>query len=75
MGHSQSNGEIEQAVQKIEDQVRTMKSGLEERLGMAIPAKHPILTWLVEHAADVIRRYLIGEDGRTPYQRLKRADM
>jgi hypothetical protein len=29
------------------------------------------MAWLVEHAADVLNRYGIGKDGRTPYQRLK----
>ncbi len=63
VGHSQSNGEIEQALQRIENQIRTIRSGFEDRLGMVIPARHPVLTWMVEHAADVIRRYQVGDDG------------
>ncbi len=48
-----------------------MRSGLEETLGMVVLAGHPVLAWLVAHAADVVRRYQVGEDGRAPHQRMK----
>ena len=41
---------------------------LERKLGHHIPSKHPLVTWLVEHVADVITKYLRGSDGRTAYE-------
>ena len=33
--------------------------------------KHALFTWLVEHAADVLNRFVVGADGKTAVQRLK----
>ena len=68
---SQSNGTAERAVQSVEGMVRTMKLDLEEKLGVPIPCAHPIMSWMVEHAAETLNRYLVGEDGKTPYERLR----
>ena len=41
-----------------------MKSALEERMKRAVPSKHPILAFLVEHAGRLMSRYQVGRDGR-----------
>jgi hypothetical protein len=41
-GESQSNGFIERAIQTVEEQVRTYKLGLEERVKLTIPNAHPL---------------------------------
>ena len=51
---SASNGMIENAVREVEETIRTMKLALEARLRTRIPPDHPILFWLVAHAAEVI---------------------
>ena len=38
---------------------------------MVVRSSHPMLTWLVQHAADCLSKYQIGEDGKTAYERLK----
>ena len=38
---------------------------------MRIPARHPVMPWLVEWAAVVLNRYEVGKDGRTAYERRK----
>ena len=43
VGESQSNGKAERAVQQVEDQVRTIKSALESRIGAKIPSSHPVV--------------------------------
>ena len=68
---SQSNGVAERAVQSVESITRTHKFALEKRIGMKIPSVHPIMTWLIEHAADMLNKFLVGRDGRTPYERIK----
>ena len=47
VGESASNGTSERAVQKFEDQLRTLKAALEARIGARLPNKHPVMRWLV----------------------------
>lgn len=70
VGESASNGRAERAVQAIEDMLRTLKIALETRLGVRVPSAHPVLRWLVEHAATVLNRYRVNENGRTPYEEI-----
>ena len=48
---SQSNGYAERAVQLVEDQARTLKAALEDRLQRRIPCEHALMRWLLFHAA------------------------
>ena len=68
---SQTNGVAERAVQSIEVLVRTMKFALEKRLRLQIASNHAIMAWIVEHAAETLNRYHVGQDGTTPYERVR----
>ena len=70
-GESQSNGVIERGNRTITEQVRVMIIDLEEKLECKISAKHPIMSWLVEHAAFIVSYLQTGTDGKTPYERHK----
>ena len=48
VGECQSNGRAEQAVQSVEDQTRTPKCALEDRIQARIPSTHPISLWMAE---------------------------
>ena len=67
---SQSNGAVENGVKLIKGLLRVHVLALERKLGHRVPAKHPLMAWLVEHVADVATKYLRGVDGRTAYERL-----
>ena len=55
----------------VEDQLRTMKIALEDRLAVKIPLEHPLTRWMVEHAAMLLTHYHVSpEDGKTGYERL-----
>ena len=71
MYDSQSNGVAERAVQSAESIVRTHKLALENKLKRKVPSRHPIMTWLVEHAVDMLNKYSVGSDGETPYERIR----
>lgn len=68
----QSNGLAESAVQSVKNHALVLKLGLEARASAENPVVHPLMHWLVEHAAffslNIRNR---GSDGRTPYMRLK----
>ena len=69
----QSNGEVERANRDIEDQARTLKDALEERLNETLLPTSPALPWLVEHAAWLYNHCHEGMDGMTTSEREKGA--
>ena len=71
IGEKGSNGDVERGIQSIEDITRTLKLALEEKLHTKIPVTHPLITWLVPHAAFLYTRLHVAVDGRTGYERLK----
>ena len=70
-GDSRANGAAERAVQAVGEQIRVLRKALESRVGLSLCSSHPVLAWLIEHAADVISKYQVGDDGKTAYERLK----
>ena len=51
--------------------VRTLKSSTETNLRTEIGPSHPMIPWIIEHAAQLRNRYMVGADGRTPTERLR----
>ena len=68
-GESQSNGLAERAVQDLVNHVRVLKLALETNIKARLPAEHPVMAWLVEHAAYLLNRCVLGTDGRTGWGR------
>ena len=66
----QSNGAIECGVKQFKGMLRTLNLALEDRIKAEIPVTHPIMLWMVEHATELLAKYLVGKDGKTPYERL-----
>ena len=69
---SQGNGLVERAIQSSEGMVRVLRSQLEERWGVKISSTHPVLTWMVGHAAVLLNRFEVARDGKTAYERMKK---
>ena len=55
----------------VKGMARTMRSCLERELGFRVPARHPLIAWLVRHAANTLTWVVNGHDGRTAYQRIR----
>ena len=68
VGESASNGRAERTVQAFEDLLRTLKSALETIIQQKLPVQHATMKWLIEHTASVLTRYVVNDDGVTPYQ-------
>ena len=71
---SNTNGDAENAVKQLQKQLRTVKLCLESRVRQRIPNQHPLLSWLVEHAAWMLTTLSLGPDGFTSYQRVRGRD-
>ena len=71
VGSSQSNGSIENAVKKLEGQIRSIRLSIESRYNCKLPINHFMTYWIANHAAFCINRFEIGSDGKTPFQRIR----
>ena len=71
VGDSNSNARIEVAVQEEDNMTRVLKSALEERIKSPIKLDHPVVPWLIRHAAANITRHKIRQNGRTAFQQMK----
>ncbi|CAK0878028.1 unnamed protein product [Prorocentrum cordatum] len=72
-GSHQSNGTIENAVERVEPLLRTLHTELEFNLKVKIGPKSLIMPWLVRHVEFLLTRFAIKTDGRTAWERLGRA--
>ena len=63
-------GPSAQSNQQLEDLVRTCKSAIEARIDCKLRSDHPLLRWIVEHAANVYNKYAVSPEGKTPYASL-----
>ena len=70
VGESPSNGKAERAVQTVEDRAKTYLHALDRRLNITLPTEHPVMRWLVEHAANMLNRFTANPDGVSPYAAL-----
>ena len=64
-GSHQSNGPAEQEVGRVEGLVRTIMVALQARYKVKVTAKSLVLPWIVRHAAFLLTRFVVGEDGRS----------
>jgi hypothetical protein len=71
VGEHQSNGEVENAVNRIRGQIRVTKDALETRFGRKLGREHPILPWLISNTVENINRFQVGLDGKTAHERMR----
>ena len=68
-GDPQSNGAAEISVHVVKGHVRSIKLAVVSSSGVEMPADHDLLRWLVPYAAAMHRRFVVGRDGKTAYER------
>jgi hypothetical protein len=66
-----SMGVVERANQPLAGQIRSMRRVLQGHLGQRLPATHPLMAWVVRHAAWLITRVVVRPSGRTAYEALR----
>ena len=66
---SQAQGSVERFHRTLMGQVRAIKLQLENKYGIKLNSKHPIMPWLVKHSAYLLNRYSIHSVGNTSYYR------
>ena len=58
-------------MQSVGEQVRVLKGAAETRTGRRSAADHPAMPRLARHSAELLARYVVGNDKKTAYERLK----
>ena len=71
VGESDSNATVERAIQDVEGQARTLRAALEQRVQHKVRLRHPVVPWMVRHAAALITRYRVRPSGRTSLEMIK----
>ena len=64
--HSAANGLVENAVQRVIGMTRVLKDALESNIKQAVEPNTPVMTFKVNHAATIINRFSVDQDGKTP---------
>ena len=67
----QTAGAAEVAVRNLKGQFRAMHLTLDRFLDRHVPISHPLIPWLVEHAAFVRLIGHVGRDGKSAYNRIR----
>jgi hypothetical protein len=67
----QANGLVENAIKNVQGQFRVIKDALESRQGRRIDGEHPVVPWMVMHAASVVNRSRKDDEGFSAYRRWK----
>ena len=65
VGEHRSNGEVEGAIQGVQEWMRTMELVLQSVYRSRIRGDHPLLPWLVKLAAMILNPCTVGDDRRT----------
>ena len=68
VGEHACNGHVESAIRRIAAQIRCLKDVVEHRYKTKLSIRHPLMAWMVSHAAHLIGRFSVGKDGRTPFE-------
>ena len=72
--HSAANGMVENAVQRVIGLTRVLKDALEASIKQAIEPNIPVMTFMVNHAATIIHRFSVGQDGKMPLKEARGDD-
>ena len=62
---------MENADKKVQEKMKTLRHQLERGIGVSILDHSAIMAWVAKWAAELIAKYSIGDDGQTPYDRIR----
>ena len=68
-GESASNGKAEEAGKTVREFVKLMKLQIEDGARCELTGDGAIMQWITRWAAMLVSRFMVGEDGKTGYER------
>ena len=52
--------------------MRTLKLDLEGRISETLKITRKVISWLIEHAVDLVNKVQVGQNGKTSFERVQR---
>lgn len=71
VGELKCNGRVENAMRRVQENVRAFRHHVEWKIKAKIFDDAPVMSWVVRWAAELSSKYVVGEDGRTHYKRIR----
>ena len=72
VGESQANGRVENAIERVQGQIRAIRLDLEDCIKEKLDHDHPLWPWLIEYAGQTIHMFQVNrDDGLTASQRIR----
>ena len=71
VGESACNSQVENAVRRIHEKMKTFRHQFEQCIGQSIPDQPAIMAWMAKWAVELISKYPPGEDGKIPDERTR----
>ena len=65
---SASNGAAEQKIKQIAEQIRAMRTGMQQKYGKMVTPSDIVWPWLARHAGLLVSRFARGASRQTPFQ-------
>ena len=72
VGESESNGRVENAIKRVQEKIRSLRSQIEHNTRQGIRDDTPIMAWLVRWAVELISRHAPAEDGKSAFERIRK---
>ena len=74
MGESESNGRVENAIRRAQEKIRAVRHHVEANMKCQIFEETLIMAWMARWSAELISKYVVGENGKTSYERFRGED-
>ena len=58
-------------MQRVIGWTRVLKDALEANIKQAMEPNTPVMSFMVNHAATIIMRFSVGQDGKTPMEKAR----
>lgn len=71
VGESERNGSAENVIRRVQEKIRTLYHHVEQQVGIRIPEYSPVMAWLMRWVGELISKYSRGDDGKSPYERIR----
>ena len=68
---SKSSGIVERAIQSVQGMIRSTRRAMEERWRVKVDVTHSVWPWIADQSGILLRRFAVGRDGKTAYERLE----
>lgn len=71
VGEPQCNARVENVIRSVQEKVRALRHQVGNNIKCRALDDAALMSWLVRWAAELLSKYAPGDNGRTPYERIR----